>query len=304
MPSAQTLRFFLYALFIAYVTSRLTYVTAHLSPDRPFSMDQVLYVVVVGFLSAACFVAIELAVAVDHPARYVFACSGVSGSLLIFFTIATLMSVKPLTCNASSVTLIGHTKVDFEATRLEHDFGSEIRIWRSDAYHDTHSLNLTGFRNIENQFSDDVRPFLAHFMSTYDLLNNSYLTDTADWVVVVEGNARPLPDFHKKLTSVVCRYPDRDIIWLQGPAVLRWTISGGIVDGTVGMVYKRHSIPKLLQWLDLDGEAIAYGRKEHPEGSDNEKGWQIVALPHVISDACWIEKFKCAVAPLVVESTT
>lgn len=297
------LRFTLYAVIIAYLTSRMTYATTYLQPTRPFTFDHVLFVLIIGLVSGICFILIEFSIAEKPRSRFVLVASALLVLMYMNVTIISFTNAVPRPGCRHSIAMVAHASSDARAQLLRDEFGPDLSVWKHLDHSQTTAANLTADRGILSSFPEHHKPILAHLMSTYDLLDHFYKSSPTDWILVLEENAKPLPNFMARLQSAACENEKNDVVWLQGPAIIRWKMTGGIVDGTTGMMYKRTSIPRVLKWLDLDGEGIEAGRRDHPEGDEDDQ-YQLVAINHVMSDACWQNKLKCGVSPLVVEDAT
>lgn len=292
-----------YAFVISYLTSRMTYSTTYLQPTRPFTFDHVLFVFIVGLVAGVCLFMIEFSITEKPRSRFVLI--AVALLILLYMNVTIISFTHPAVepgC-PHSIAMVAHASSESKAQALRDEFGSEMVVWKHLDHSQTTAANLTADRGILSSFPEHHKPLLAHLMSTYDLLDYYYKNSPMDWIVVVEENARPLPNFKERLQSAACANEKKDVVWLQGPAIIRWKMTGGIVDGTTGMMYKRTSIPRVLKWLDLDGEGVEAGRRDHPEGDDDDQ-YQLVAVNHVMSDACWQNKLRCGVTPLVVEDAT
>lgn len=298
-------RLLAYVFVVAYLTSALTHATTYLRPDRAFGFDMVLYVVLLGAAATALLALIEFGVSgandAPPPRRGAFVLLPAAALLWMNATVRSFTAAPTLaeaeSCGHTYARVI-HSNDDVHIAQIRRDFGGEFEVFRA-LNHSGPLANLTRERGIVNEFPEHHRFFLQNLVSTYDLLRRYHRRSGADWVVVLEDGAQSLPDFDARVRAATCGYPEADVFWLQGQAILRWTLTGGLVDETAGLVYKRSAIPKILAWMDLDGAAIDYARREH-DGSDGEGGWQRVALFHVISDGCWKKELRCDVVPALV----
>ena len=284
--AARYCRFLFYAFCLSFLVSRLTYVTTYARPDRPFTFDHVLGVMVLGFFASVSILVLEYGVAsarTEAPLRPLYFMGAGFLLLLALFTyVESLMAVDETPCAAPppSIVYIAHASTPLDAAVLQRNFPFVSRVFPM--------ANLS--------FANSSHPdFERHYLSTFALLKDAYAREEGSkYIVVLEDGAKSLPNFRPKLESWICRHPMQELIWLQAPAILRWSVTGGIVDGTTAMVYKRASIPKFLDWLET--HALQTALTYHDASS-----YEIVAYNHRASDACWTNAMQCGVVPLVVE---
>lgn len=289
------LRLALYVFVVAYLTSLMTYTMSWLEPDRPFSASYVAGVVWVGTVAAGALGLIEYSVRVkprSGPFFFVLALLvlGYTHHVISSFTSADVGESK---CH-HSFAFVAHTTSDLATEMLKkREFpGVEFTTWRRKEA--SEMMNLTADLGIHERHAHHV----ARLVSTYEMLEYVYTTPM-DWIVVLEDDAKAMPNFMNRLRNAMCRHTDTDVLWLQGPAILRWTLTGGIVDGTTALVYKRASIPRVLRWIEIDGESMEYRRRQR---GDADEDADLVSVDRLVSDGCWLGKFSCGVEPLVVES--
>ncbi len=295
-------RLVIYAAVVAYMTSYFTYVTTYLRPDRPFTFDHVLFVFLIGVAAFIVLGSTEAAFQTDLNSKYVFAVLSLFMVLTFVVRMQHLVHVpQSMDCGHSYAYVVHAESSDHDAELIKREFPSvPFSVWKST----TPASNLTAELGVD--FHEDhilYQSQLTHLVSTYQMLNHYYASSPFDWIVVLESNsdssARALPDFEARVRYATCTQPDADVIWLQGPAAIRWMITGGIVDGTVGMIYKRRSVPRILEWMDLDNQdARQYEERDHVD-----EGYQLYALNHLLSSACWRKKLTCAASAAVVEHT-
>lgn len=293
------LRYALYAFVVTWTTARTTYALTYLQPDRPFTSGHTWFVVFIGFFMFACMCACEIVRGAPAPFKY-----GVwtfCATMVVFVHVAIDGWLNPSTsptCHQSfAFVVLGMPGMDINVVNVQKAFGDEVRVWKGvDHTEFVDVKNMTESRGIETGFLEAHKHLVARVMSVYDALE-SYETDKNDWIVMFEDTAKPLPQFHAKLEAFACKHVDKDVLWLHGPAAVRWSVTGIVDDGCVGMAYRRSSIEHVLRWLDLDGQGVLRGKKKHGEESE-----EVVSINNLISDACWMGELKCAAAPLVVES--
>jgi hypothetical protein len=288
----------LYIMIVSYLTSRLTYVTTYLRPDRPFTFDHVLYVALLGAASTAALFGMEYGV--WSRRAWLFLVSAFALGIMAHGVESLTWEEPDVQC-ASTVAYVGLIYDDADAAQLRREFGQDVEMYRGWAVGNTTAANMTAERGVDLRVSESHRDILAHTMNTYEMLQSAYAGLRVDWIVALEAGARALPNFRARTQRAACAHADKDLVWLQGPAILRWKLTGGVVDGTTGMMYRRQSLPRVLHWLDLDGDGVSYERSDHT-GEDGEGQYQTIALNHLLSAGCWADKLACAVTPLVVES--
>lgn len=294
-----------YVTIVAYIIAYQAYATRVASPDRDFRFDDVLIPGIVIVVGGVMLFATEMAYQLDLPSKHVFAAISIFVVLAFWVHLHSVLGPPPdavADCGFSYARVIHAESEDAAHVRMtKNEFGSNYVVWSKAAPEDTR--NLTAALGVK--FRDDHADYpteLTHLISTYGMLAHYYKNAPTDWIVVLESfestGARPLDNaFERRLLKATCENKNADVIWLQSSGVARWKITGGIYTGTAGMIYKRTSIPHILDWIDLDNEeARAYGLYAH-----SDEGYQLYSLNHVLDDGCSNKKIQCVLSAAVVE---
>lgn len=117
------------------------------------------------------------------------------------------------------------------------------------------------------------------------------LTEEKDkWFLVLDNDAELDPEFTVRLPKYLDE--DYDIIWLYSPIWLGLRLTGRFPCCTVGMVYQRGSVPRIVSKLNLSFlESHSLIDPENPQPHDL-----------LLASLCNTGELRCGYAPLVRES--
>lgn len=157
----------------------------------------------------------------------------------------------------------------------------EINAELYDAYARNASLSLDGGHMMVSVYARKV-------------LLDAYKLDRAHpWILLFEDDAEIDQDFPHLVSRAIARFAEYDMVWLDNRNALSWALFREPVGGTVGIVIRRESIPKVAEEMRIDGKTTF--------DLITNRGW----LPQydvTLTKVCTEGKFLCGVAPIVREA--
>lgn len=120
--------------------------------------------------------------------------------------------------------------------------------------------------------------------------------NSTTWLLVLEDDASLPPSFSKKIRDVIEneKHKNHDVIWLDVRTYPAYAVSGYITCCTAGMLYRKESIPKIVEYLET--------RKQEVADYIKQRNGSFPLNDFLLAYLCNKKLYSCTVVPMIAEA--